>query len=458
MPSAKAYPDLSWQGGGDDLTVGFLNDPRKAKALEIAKAKQALTPSLSKMGASNPATLWTDADFARLLELQKPLNVPRTQKEVDEEEYLKNKLAASTAEMQLQPMGYKAYPGDAKLTPSRIAQMYPATSDIEAQVAAAKQTPEYQTATNELAAERSRSVQRALEVANQKRQDALQEAYGRDNAMLSPENAWLASAAQSPQNAMLSIERPRTGPLATAEELENPPENLVGSTASGALVKRNVVPPAPEAPAPDNAPSAAYGQTPAGRAPMMNYFGVNGQDISGYRGAGDFSGASWDRGLLSLNQAPLGTVSARNVPSWSSAAQTANEAAAKPTPSPSRSTSPAASSCIPFPPPRPAEFSKPASEEGNQSLLSSILSRLKIQDPYAGKSAKQMYEQAQDMQRSGDESGANILIQRAGQAPDAGMKRGGTAGAGGQKAAGPHKDAALHKALDIIHAMMTRGH
>ena len=36
--------------------------------------------------------------------------------------------------------------------------------------------------------------------------------------------------------------------------------------------------------------------------------------------------------------------------------------------------------------------------------------------------------------------------------PTTGMKRGGTA-----KPAGPHKDAALHKALDIIHAMMMRG-
>ena len=41
---------------------------------------------------------------------------------------------------------------------------------------------------------------------------------------------------------------------------------------------------------------------------------------------------------------------------------------------------------------------------------------------------------------------------------DGNYKRGGTAGGGGQKAAGPHKDAALHKALDIIHTMLTRGH
>ena len=126
-------------------------------------------------------------------------------------------------------------------------------------------------------------------------------------------------------------------------------------------------------------------------------------------------------------------------------------------PAPAQASTPSATPSIPVPFRRPAEFSKPASEAGNQSLFGSILERLKPQDPYAGMSAKQMYEKAQDVQRSGDESGANLLIQRAGQMPDAGMKRGGTAGAGGQKAAGPHKDAALHKALDIIHTMLQRG-
>lgn len=98
--------------------------------------------------------------------------------------------------------------------------------------------------------------------------------------------------------------------------------------------------------------------------------------------------------------------------------------------------------------------SPPATDEGNQSFFSSLLNRLTPKDPYAGMSARQMYEKAQEMQGSGDEGGSNALIQRAGRAPDAGMKRGGVAGAGG---AGPHKDAALHKALDIIHAMMMRG-
>jgi hypothetical protein len=112
----------------------------------------------------------------------------------------------------------------------------------------------------------------------------------------------------------------------------------------------------------------------------------------------------------------------------------------------------------PLPPKRPVEFA-PATEQGNQSLFSSILERLKPQDPYAGMSRQQMAQRAQEMQRSGDEAGANILTQRLDRgitSPDQqssdGMKRGGTA-----KTAGPHKDAALHKALDIIHTMLQRG-
>ena len=107
----------------------------------------------------------------------------------------------------------------------------------------------------------------------------------------------------------------------------------------------------------------------------------------------------------------------------------------------------------------------PATEQGNKSLLSSILGRLTPQDPYAGMSRSQMGAKAQEMQSSGDEYGANLLTQRLDrsitspdqQSSDGNFKRGGTAG-GGQKSAGMHKDAALHKALDIIHAMLTRGH
>jgi hypothetical protein len=82
------------------------------------------------------------------------------------------------------------------------------------------------------------------------------------------------------------------------------------------------------------------------------------------------------------------------------------------------------------------------------------LSRL-FSDPYAGKSARDLYAEANRMQSAGDESGANLLMQRAGKMitkpedlESTGMATGG--------AAKPHKDAALHKALDIIAHMLGR--
>jgi hypothetical protein len=72
-------------------------------------------------------------------------------------------------------------------------------------------------------------------------------------------------------------------------------------------------------------------------------------------------------------------------------------------------------------------------------------------DPYAGKSSRDLYYQAQDMQRGGDEYGANLLTQRA-----MSMDRGGEKARGGSAGAGMGgKDAALHKALEIIHHMLT---
>lgn len=96
----------------------------------------------------------------------------------------------------------------------------------------------------------------------------------------------------------------------------------------------------------------------------------------------------------------------------------------------------------PLPPVRPAELRPQAGG----------LSRF-FSDPYAGKSARDLYAEANRMQSGGDEYGANLLIQRAGKMitkPEdlegSGMATGG--------AAKPHKDAALHKALDIISHML----
>jgi hypothetical protein len=77
-----------------------------------------------------------------------------------------------------------------------------------------------------------------------------------------------------------------------------------------------------------------------------------------------------------------------------------------------------------------------------------FFSRL-FKDPYAGKSSRQLYEEAQTAQNQNYEARANLLnIRAAREAAPSAEKRGGAV------SGKPHKDAALHKALDIIHAMM----
>jgi hypothetical protein len=64
-------------------------------------------------------------------------------------------------------------------------------------------------------------------------------------------------------------------------------------------------------------------------------------------------------------------------------------------------------------------------------------------------SSRQLYEEAQKAQNQNDEARANLLnIRAARESTPSAEKRG---GAVNNK---PHKDAALHKALEIIHAMM----
>ena len=73
-----------------------------------------------------------------------------------------------------------------------------------------------------------------------------------------------------------------------------------------------------------------------------------------------------------------------------------------------------------------------------------------FRDPYAGKSSRDLYEQAQEMQRAGDEYGSNLLTQRAmSMGNPENMKRGGAAGG-----SGGGKDATIMKALEIIHHML----
>jgi hypothetical protein len=86
-------------------------------------------------------------------------------------------------------------------------------------------------------------------------------------------------------------------------------------------------------------------------------------------------------------------------------------------------------------------------EAASPSFFSSLGSAFK--DPYAGMSSRQLYEEAQKAQNQNDEARANLLnIRAARESTPSAEKRG---GAVNNK---PHKDAALHKALEIIHAMM----
>jgi len=72
-----------------------------------------------------------------------------------------------------------------------------------------------------------------------------------------------------------------------------------------------------------------------------------------------------------------------------------------------------------------------------------------FKDPYAGKSAQELYGMAQDMQRTGDEYGSNLLTQRA-------MSMGNPEerARGGATGGGHGKDATIMKALEIIHHMI----
>jgi hypothetical protein len=96
-------------------------------------------------------------------------------------------------------------------------------------------------------------------------------------------------------------------------------------------------------------------------------------------------------------------------------------------------------------PERPAGRTGP-NAEGAQS--SGFFSNL-FKDPYAGKSAQELYGMAQDMQRTGDEYGSNLLTQRA-------MSMGNPEerARGGATGGGHGKDATIMKALEIIHHMI----
>ena len=389
ISSKRAYPDLTWKGGGDDLSVGFLNDPAKTKALQLAKSSRIFPSSLFN---SNPATAWTDADFARLMELQRPLSAPRTQREIDEEQYLKDKLAASTAAMQLKPDSYKSYQGDGKLTPARIAQMYPPTSDVEAQVAAAKRTPEYGQGVRDIAAAQA---ERKAEEARR----ANLAAEGAASAGLHPSSEERGAGIQQ---ALEIINRranePPSGPLVDlqrsgidrVEASEDEPQldpNIVGPTALAEKMRAQA--------AAENAQKEAAGQ--------MAMYAVTSPP---------------------LENAPLPL----RRPTFTSAAPATGSAT---------TTTSAARPAAPQPMRSPVSREEP-----------SFLSRI-----FGGSQEPMTREQLWAAANADPENkGAYFRAAQADINPPA-EKRGGaikSAGSGG-------KDAALHKALEIIHHMLVRG-
>jgi hypothetical protein len=209
-------------------------------------------------------------------------------------------------------------------------------------------------------------------------------------------------------------------------------QDITGSTAGGALVKGAMPSPGGAAPSSTNI---------AGSLPLMARAGAD-DNIMGFRGGAYTPGASADR-TMRLNMPGLFPAQAPATGTTSAAAPAAR-------------------------PPQPMPLARPSSVPRGESA--SFLSRL-----FGGGDERQSTgARVQDMNRQGrtvvdwgnPESSADFFRADkaarewnaknaenqaigAGSSADTGMKRGGSVGGG--------KDAALHKALEIIHHLLTRG-
>jgi hypothetical protein len=112
---------------------------------------------------------------------------------------------------------------------------------------------------------------------------------------------------------------------------------------------------------------------------------------------------------------------------------------------------------MPLPPKRPESMGRVSDAPSQGGFFSGM-----FKDPYEGMSSKQLYEKYQD---SPDNNALyfRAATKQAQEMKDArtaeeGMKRGGAAGSpAGGSTGGHHKDAAIMKALEIIHHMLRRG-
>jgi hypothetical protein len=175
-----------------------------------------------------------------------------------------------------------------------------------------------------------------------------------------------------------------------------------------------------------------------------SYTGAAGDEMTrtmvpepGYTGAG---GQMLERALAQTSQMPSNTMMGFGFNQLRPDLQSAPRATAAPTNVPNRAAMEA-----PIPPRR----------EQSQGILSSLLGKVYDPDYQKGMSSREMFAQAQ---RDGDESPAAFFRAAARQReenpdfkPDMSRASGGKAGSGAVP-----KDAALHKALEIIHMMLSR--
>jgi hypothetical protein len=280
------------------------------------------------------------------------------------------------------------------------------------------------------------SIQRALEMANAKANNMEFEGSLLRNYNV-PQNYNVD--AQSISNLPSIVAAPSAIVDRSGEDVDELrlAKDITGSTPGGALVKQPIVTPPDQSasPATGGTTSATTSTPPSGQPPMMNF--INGQpNITGYRGAAYTPGAEWGR-TMRTNMPGLFA----ETPTARTAVETARVQQATPTPMA-----------------RPTSSPSP-----KDSILSRIFSGGDYQSSGASRGDNRLYQGEKDGRKVinwGDPESAADFFRASkaqqdwnAQSPDspsigAGMKRGGAAG----------KPDSMHKALEIIHHLLTRSH